>query len=220
MLSDYMPKLSLMGYFGMYPMSKFIEKKVFGKPAIRFGHFLLVSCYLYETGAIIGRSYSRKLSLIWDILSIELGKKQESIRFFQEEAGKRLNSFDKEPDTFIDLFWTTELATIDLVLDFSPKLRKALEEKWPVEKAEPLIKSFGIEGIAFGSKFPDLTEKMLKQAYDSDKSQIRSEMRKYGMQIDIHSSITSAEREQEALTQLKAYVSEYFPNLLKTLFEK
>lgn len=219
MLRDYMPKLSLMGYLGMVPFSKMVEKKLFGEPSIKFNKFLLVSNYLYEVGAIIGKLYSNKLLIFWQMFNVESGKEKESIHEVQDDARKRLDSYGKEPDSFFNLFWTTELSKIGLNLEFSPKLTKALDEKMPVEQAEPLVKIWGTEGIGFGSKYPDLTERMLKNQYDADRSKTRAEMRKYGIDIQAQSSTSSKERISEVKDQLKAYVSEYFPDLMTKLFD-
>ena len=214
-----MPNLSLMGYLGSVPFSKMIEKDWLGKPTIKFENYLLVSNYLYEIGAIIGKLYLGKLPILWQMFDVESGKEDESIQYFQDEARKRIDRYGKEPDSFFIFFWTTELSKIGLNLEFSPNVTKALGEKMPVQEAEPLVKMWGTEGIGFGSKYPDLTARILKNTYDSDTSQTRAEMRKHGVNIAAESQITSAEKEKEVQNQLRSYVNAYFPNLLIKLFD-
>ena len=189
--------LSLMAYFGMVPVSQVIQKPFFGSPYIRFMPFLLVSQYLYEMGAIIGRARRNKLHTLVKMLAVP-GKEQDFSSFLQEEAQKRLDSYGKEPNTFFDLFITTELAKIGLKLEPSKEFRKAAEEKMPLQEAEPFIKLWGEEGIGFGSKFPDLTERMLRQQYECIDEDKWSEMRNYVTTFDDKPpQIAFEEREQQ-----------------------
>lgn len=213
-----MPKLSLMGYLGMVPFSKMVEKSLCGKPTITINNYLIVSSYLYEVGAIIGKLYSNRLLTLWQLFDVELGKEQDSIDHFQNMAGIRMNSYEKEPESFIILFFTTELAKVNLKFESSPQLTKVLNEKMPVSEAESMVKMWGTEGIGFGSRYPDITDKMLKYQYDTDNSDLRFEMILHSSSVLPKSAMTSAEMENEIINQLRTYVTEYFPDLMKELF--
>ena len=211
------PKLSLMAYFGMVPVSQVLEKPVFRSPYIRFMRFLLVSKYLYEIGAIIGRARHNKLLILVKMLAVP-GKEHNVVSFLQEQAQKRLDSYGREPDTFFSLFMTTELAKMGCKLEWFEVPRKVAEQKMPLQEAEPIIKLLGEEGIGFGSKFPELTQRMFSHQYERiDMGQWR-EMKKYVTTFSGHPpQITLEEREQEVLSQLAVYVNEYFPQLVRPL---
>jgi len=201
----------------LIPVSRFVEKGFLGKHRIKFSHLIMVSQFLYETGAIIGRARRDKLQILGKMLAVP-GKETEFTSWLQELSQNRLTNYGKEPDTFFSFIWNTELAKAGLKMDWSKEFVKACDQKIPTDAAEPIIKSLGLEGIGFGSKFPSLTEKMLKQQYESDKSDTIAEMRKYGAKIDERSlHVALIDREKEILTALGIYVNEYFPELLKSL---
>jgi len=211
------PELSLMAYFGMFPVSQVIEKSLFGSPKIRLMPLLSVCQYLFEIGAIIGRARRNKLHILAKMFAVP-GKEQDLASYWQEQAQERLYSYGEEPGTFFDLFITTELATVGLRLDSSREFLKASQEKMPLKEAEPIIKLKGELGIGFGSKFPDLTEKMFRQQYERIDIGRWSEMKKYITTLtEQPPGVTFEEREQQLLSQLAVYVNEYFPELIKPL---
>ena len=95
---------------------------------------------------------------------------------------------------------------------------KACDEKVPLEKAEPSIKAFELEGIGFGSSFPELTEKMYRNTLENIDRDVWAEMRAHGAPITEKPRIVSLEELEEATLQMVvAYASEYYPELIDPL---
>lgn len=87
-----------------------------------------------------------------------------------------------------------------------------------LEEAEPFIKLKGTEGIGFGGKFPELTEKMFKHQYELVDQNTWLEMKKYVSTFSEDTPNISFEaREKEVLSQLAVYVIESFPELVEPL---
>lgn len=224
-MSQQPPSRTLMGYLAMPIIGQLVEKKLFGGPVIRFTNFLQLCHYLYECGALLGRARRDCLETLVQLLPVIPGKEHEVIEFLQEFAGKRLSSFrelnaGEEPPSFFNLFYTTELATLDLNL-WDPTnvkgLNKALNEKWSLQKAEPLTKAFGNEGVGFGSAFPDLTEKMYRQSRQVSQDDW-NKTRQLGFNLPDSPTVIGLEEQEEiVLSMVACYATEHFPHLLAPL---
>lgn len=215
------PEQTLMGYLGVDIVRKATETRLFGGPYMRFINFLQVVAFLYETGAILGRAKRDKVNILEKMLG-EPEREGELIKLWQEKAKERLEKFGKEPDSFLDFIYSTELAELGLSLTGFPDLktmRKTLGEKFPAtQELELTIKIHGLEGIGFGSSFADLTEKMVRNLYEKIDMDKWSEARAHGVALPEKPRKISFEgREEEVLTEVANYTRQYFPKLLKPL---
>ena len=213
------PRRTLIAYFGIDPMRQVIETRPFGEPYIRFSNFLQVCSFLYETAALLGRA-KRDKSMVLEKMVASPEKEGDFIRYLQQRAEKRLGKFGAEPTSFYVFIASTELQSVGLSLTASPAmtLKKAFDEKWPLKTTEPFIKILGTEGIGFGSKFPDLTEKMYKNAHENVDMKTWSEMKAHGVILPERPTVVSLEQQERAtLTMLASYASEYFPELVGPL---
>jgi len=215
---------TLIGFLGMVPVMKATKTRLFGEPYIPFGAFLFVCSFLYENGAILGRARSDKLTILAKLFPADPGKEEIFINELQNVAQERLNEykreFEKEPSSFLDIFYLLELKKVGLSLaDTNLKtIRKATEEKYSLKQAEPYIKMFGLEGIGFGSSFPELTEKMYRKGHENINMDVWSEARAHGLAIPEKPTIISLEEQEEIVLQMvAAYTSEYYPELLDPL---
>jgi hypothetical protein len=215
---------TLIGFLGMAPVMKVTKTRLFGGPYILFGAFLLVCSFLYENGAILGRAKSDKLTILAKLFPADLGKEESFINELQNVAQERLNEykreFEKEPSSFLDIFYLLELKKVGLSLaDTNLKtIRKASEEKYSLKQAEPYIKMFGLEGIGFGSCFPELTEKMYRKGHENINMDVWAEMREHGATLPEEPTIITLEEQEEIVLQMvAAYTSEYYPELLDPL---
>ena len=98
------------------------------------------------------------------------------------------------------------------------RITKMLDEKMPLEKAEPFIKAWGQEGIGFGSAFPQMAETMYRNSRGNIDSNDWAEMRQHGIAISENPAIISFEEQEDiVLCTTAAYASEYLPELLSPL---
>lgn len=213
------PQQTLIGHLGMVPVSKVIETRLFGGPYMRFSNFLQVSSFLYESGALLGRAKHDKLMILEKMLA-RPPKQGDFIRHVQQQAEERLRKFGEEPTSFFMFFLSTELEKLGLSLTGSSMktLKKAFDEKWPLEKIEPFIKIWGLEGIGFGSYFPELTEKMYRNFHENIDMDKWSEWRAYGLAISERPTIITLEEQEQAVLEMVAdYASQYYPELIEPL---
>lgn len=221
---------TLIGFMGIPIVTKAAKTRLFGGPYIRFYNMFEVISYLYMAGAILGRARRSKLSILAKMLSVP-GTEKETVDWLREQAKKRLKQFrtevGKEPDTFNEFILFRELeSAIGLSMndwfkayaDGNRRIMKAADEKVPLEKAEPIIKMFQLEGIGFGSSFPELTEKLYRNTFEKVDRDSWVEARKYGLAISEEPTIISLEEQEEIVLQMVAgYASEYYPELLDQL---
>lgn len=223
-------QITLMGFLGMTPVMKVTKTRLFGGPYIRLYDFFAVLSILYMTGAILGRARRNKLSILVEMLVVPGTEANKFLEFLQECAQKRLEKFrnevGKDPDRFDEFILIREfesttglsLTSFEAYARGNKKILKACDEKFPLEKAEPYIKMFGIEGIGFGSSFPELTEKMYRNAFEKIDMDVWARARAHGLAIPEKPTIISLEEQEETVLQMvAAYTSEYYPELLESL---
>jgi hypothetical protein len=220
-----------MGFLDMSAVMKVTQKQRFGGFYIRLCNFFEILSLQYECGAILGRARRNKLDILEKMLLIPgtKGKLMKLCVVLQGLAKERLDGFRKdvgrEPETFLEFILVRAFENKGLSLTGwsgdkkeTKKMTEACDEKVPLEKAEPEIKMYGLEGIDFGSSFPELTEKMHRSAYENAGMDVWSEARAHGLDVPEQRRILSFEEQEETVLQMVAsYTSEYYPDLLDPL---
>lgn len=244
-------QISLQGFLAWIPLKYMVRKTLIGKRYIHLATCLLSFQVEYETGAVLGRAILDKLDILKKMLSIPGLNMANVIKDAQEAAKKRLDEFKKEhgdePETFSDfIYWplwekATGLTLGDLFrpcdIETRERTRKRLSRiiqkklggKVPLEEAQPTISGFLLEGLGFGSTFPELTEKMCKNVYEKTDEELQRISRALGFSTpeDLSRRVglptpedrapTLKEREEGLLQMVAAYASEYYPELLDAL---
>ena len=217
----------LMVFLANTAVEKVVKTQPFGERYITFPDFLQVLSFIYECGAIIGRAKRDKLDIL--VKMLESPKAQsDAMKLLRNEPHKRLDAFrneaGKEPDTFFDFILVKELrdslglSPNDSFATYKARVAKAYDEKVPLQETELNVQMFGLEGIGFGIAFPELTERMYRNAYEQIDSDIWSEAREAGLAIPESPTVVSYEEwEQPVLQMVAAYASKYYPELLKPL---
>jgi hypothetical protein len=221
---------TLMGFLGIPIVTKVAKTRVFGGPYIRFYDLFEVLSYLYMTGAVLGCARRSKLRILAKMLSVP-GNEKEFMNWLQEQAKERLEKFrnelGKEPDRFDEFILFRELeGAIGLNMEDwfkaftegDTKIMRVADEKVPLDKAEPVIKKFQLEGIGFGSSFPELTEKMYRNTFENIDTDTWADARAHGLAISEKPTMLSLEEQEEIVLQMVAsYTLEYYPELLDSL---
>ena len=216
---------TLMGFLGRVPVMRLTKIRLFGGPYIPFGSFMIVCSLLYETGAILGRARSDKSTILAKIFPTDPSKENSFINELQNKARKRLEEYkkelEKEPTSFRHLFFVLlESKKLGLSLahtDFKTRI-EVCGEKWSLKQAGPYIKMVGLEGIGFGSYFPELTEKMYRYYHESIPMDVWSKGSAAYLDIPEKPTIISLEEQEKTILQMvAAYTSEYYPELLDPL---
>jgi len=245
--------ISLQGFLVWILLKSLVKKTFIGKRYIPLATCLLLLQVEYETGAILGRARRDKLDILKKMLSIPGLNFANVIKDSQEAEKKRLDEFKKEhgdePETFGDfIYWPLWERATGLTLDnlFRPsdietreRMRKRLSKiiqkklgvKVPLEEAQPRISGFLLEGLGFGSTFPELTEKMCKNVYKYEKtdeelwrisrslgfSTPEDLSRRVGLPTPGGRPPTLKEQEELVLRTVAVYISQYYPELLDPL---
>lgn len=200
------------------------KKRLFGGDYIRLQDYVELLCFLYSSGAIIGRARRDKLTALEKMLaSSVIGLR--SVKSLQEMAKKRLEIFKtemgKEPDSFIKFIQIPEYEKAMGLAAFSEfasgRPTKALDKKIPLAEAVLPVESFGLEGIGFGSSFPTLTEIMYGTDYENIVANWR-ESKAQGLTVPEKPIEESFEkREGNILKVVAFYTSKYYPELIDAL---
>lgn len=210
---------TLMFALGWEPVSRFVEKGLFGKPYVRFGRFIMAGLWVYQTGAILGRAKRECLPTLAKMFS-EPGREEEVINFLQDLAAERIESYAEDAHSFFDFFIRTEYKKAGL--NWPPSdlgaLKRLDSHRMPMTEVESFTKMYVLEGVAFGAKFPELTERMWKQTYESLDAEEWENARRHGLQIpEQPTPVSLEEMEQQVLLSVASYASEYYPELVEPL---
>jgi len=222
---------TLMGCLGWIPMKHIVKTPVFGGRYVRLYNYIESLPFQYESGAILGCARRNSLSVLERMLVIPSATEGQLMTILQDEAKERLEEFrnqtSKEPDTFGELIFERELEKVtglSLIDSFeaythgNKKILKAFDKKVPLEQAQHGMRMCGLAGIGFGIAFPELTERMCRNATENIDMDKWSKARAYGLAIPEKPDIVSFEEREESILQIvAAYTAEFYPELLDPL---
>jgi hypothetical protein len=227
---------TLTGVLSWIPLKNVVKKQVFGGRYLRLWDFFATLSFQYESGAILGRAKRNKISTLENLLVVPGVEISKSVKLMQDQAKERLEKFrnelGKEPDTFNEFIFNREFdrllgeafgLTLDELFILSVEEKKdtvvkVSDHKISLDIATHQARIFGLEGIGFGSSFPELTEKMYKNAYENINTDEWSVVRNMGVDIpEIPDIVTLKEREDGVLGTLAGYAYEFYPELLDPL---
>jgi len=198
---------------------------------MRFWDYFTVLSFQYESGAILGRARKDKLSILGKMLVLPGTEVGDFVKFMQSQANERLEKFKnesgREPNTFYDFIFCREIERVvglnlnkifEEYIHRNKEIIKLLDHKLSLDKAWDGIQVYGGAGIGFGSLFPELTERMYKNASENIDMDEWSQVRKMGVDIpEMPDIVTLEEREESVLGLVAVYVAEFWPELLDPL---
>lgn len=221
--------LTLMAFLGMGPVQQVLKKGVFGGPYLHFADLVNVSGFLYQSGALLARAKLDRLATLAELFA-KPGSENDAINWAQTTAKARLNdyidSFEEQPNSFTTMVYYTEYKKVGILIPLigmanintrTNQIKKVAFTKMPLKGVGPQIKKSMLEGIGFGSSFPELTEKMYRSNEEIDLDEW-SQARKFGLNIPEKPEIITLEEQEEILlSMVAAYTQEYFPHLVAPL---
>ena len=222
---------SLTGFLGEIPLKQALKKQLFGGHYLRLWDYFATLSFQYESGAILGRAKRDKISTLINMLVVPGTEINKFVKFMHDQAKERLEKFrselGREPNTFHDFIFDREFGrVVGLSLNkvFEEYMRgnkevvKVFDHKVSLDIAWPEIQDYGAGGIGFGSSFPELTEKMYRNATENIDMDEWTKARKYGVDIPEKPDIvTLEEREESVLGIVAVYTAEFYPELLDPL---
>ena len=202
---------------------------------IQIGEYYFILPFLYEVGAILGRSRPDKINVLKKMLftmdkdllrkvSFTMDQVEANIEKTMDKAEGRLGRYKQdcrgsEPETFDQFIMVTEHQSHTLWCSLKPK------SKVSPRKVEPYILTFILEGIAFGSLLPELTRKMNRKFYDSAQIDWDTWIPVDGIvpaagifALPGEPTILSLEGQEQTLLQVVGwYTTHFYPELLYSL---
>lgn len=237
----------LADFLGLSPLSKVTKKDWLGKSYIRLYDYFKVLWFLYESGALLGRAMRDKVRILEKVLAssgeVLWLKDWESASHWQEKASFRLKRwvkrFGKEPNTFREFIFIRELRlatgldlsdSLDAFASGNKEMLKAYNKKIPkvsldrctevsraVGQTEARMRTFLLEGIGFGIAFPELTEKMLRNYYESIFPDTYEWAKVKSQGYAVPTVLSLNEQQDIVLVVLAHYAEGYHPRLFKRL---
>ena len=218
-------------------LSKITRKPPFGTPYVRSIDLVDVEERLYSVGAALGHVMRNKLDILAKLLFVPGANQDEADRIMslcKEDASKNLeefrNKYGRDPDTFGDFtsYRSVEnrlrnegisLSARDAIEAYARgdrKIQKIFNEKVDLEGIEGIIFPPLLQGIHFGSSFPELTENIYRKACQDDKDFWAR--RWHGVTIPEELEAWGLEETQKAVLQVVAiYASKYYPEVIDSL---
>ncbi len=229
---------TLLGFICSPFVTKITRKALFGRPYARGVDLRGVEAQLYSIGAALGHALQNKLDILAKLLFVpgtEDRKVNEVMRLCKKDAGKNLeefrNEFGQEPNTFDDFAFYRGLGhalktegirlspreAFEAYLSGDRKVKRLFDTKVDIEGIGQSIMILLLQGIHFGSSFPELTEKMYENAYKDDKH-FWAGTWAHGLATPEELRVQSLEEGEEAVLQVvAAYTSIYYPELVDPL---
>jgi len=164
----------------------------------------------------------------------EPGRESDVISWVRRLSNKRLSEykdvFGEEPTAFQTYITGLEYQTAGLTLQFgnarlkgsfkehTKQVEKLSKHKLPLDFADQKLQMTVSEGIGFGIEYPDLTERMYREANENIDRKSWDEARQAGLDIPQNPEvITLEEQEDIALSMVATYAREYHPHLVTPL---
>jgi hypothetical protein len=196
-----------------------IETDPHNIPYIRLGKVLALSSWLYEIGATLGWIWKDKIPTLVKMWELEV-EVEAFIKHWKKRAGERLKQYGSTPKSFqvfiaqtdLERLWGSNIDELEQVVNI--KLIEHSADKSLSHASSASI----VEGIMFGSKFPELTENMLRNTYENNDRETIDEALKFGVVLPGKSPAnTVVNMKIKAKKLAHDYMQQYYPELLNVL---
>ncbi|MFC2059625.1 ribonuclease H-like domain-containing protein [Chloroflexota bacterium] len=208
-------KSTLFSQLGSPALNKVSRTGLAGKSYVPLSGLLQVCAYLYETGAILGRSRQDGLP---ELMSMSFAN--EEVQYCLAELRRLLLRRLETSGRYAHSFYTFYLhgTMRDMNMDFDVNaMREAHRNIRDKTEVGHFMEYAGAEGILLGCWYPDLAEKMYGKGYGAQED-IINEMTRGIAVLPEETTVTSIqEREQLILDKVGVYVSRYHPEFADTL---
>lgn len=209
-------RLTLGEHLGMGAIGPLLEKRTFGGYNVRLGPFIMRSLWMFVQGAALGRALRDRLEILVRLL-VPPGHEYDFCVTLNEKVALRVSRYGKEPDSFFDFWFRTQFQNLDF-LDLDA-LKRITKRKVRLGEMLPLLNEWLVQGIGFGAKFPELTERLWRKEYETpEDADLWAILRQAGLDIPEEQTLLPLdEMEEMVLLGVAIYVDEFMPELLEPL---
>ena len=215
--------MKLNGYLAFQTLKPIEKKGFFSKRYVLFGEFICSAQWMYETCSILGYLYRDRFLIFLELLA-EDGRQNDLINYISEPATDRLLKLSKEPQNFYDLFFESEVTSLMKKMHSYRLIQysefqdfiKIFKNKIRLDYFLTHLQLLAGEGIGFGYKYPELTEKFFESKYDEKEWKKWND---YGLDIGSKppAKIPFTTLQSNAKALITPFVEKVRPDLLDTL---
>lgn len=204
-------KTTLFSQLGSTALYQVTKMGVAGKSYVTLSGLLQVCAYLYETGAILGRSrHDRLVELM--AMSFATEDMQDCLTELRSLLLRRLETSGRYAHSFYTFYLHGTMRDMDMDFNINA-MREAHSHVRDKNEVGHFLEYAGAEGLLLGSWYPDLVETMYGKGYGAQED-IIDEMTRRVAVFPEETAITSIrEREKLILSKVSIYVSRYHPEL-------
>jgi len=214
-------------------LGKIVQKELLGGYEVSLLQFMPVGLWVFTEGTVFGRARFDKLEIVAKMFvgleaiesyfaSLGLPKQFVSNEQWVFESFRKVgndgvnyyrNHKQKEPESLVDL-WLTSFAPPEVDFRDIDKVKKLAKQNIGFSVALQQLDTWLFAGISLGANFPELIEKIWEQEYETAAPKAWAEARKVGLDIpEKFTPVTLKEMEQQVLSKVANYATEYFPGL-------
>ena len=193
------------------------ERRLFGKPRLRFGAFVVELAHIYEVGALLGAA---RPECVEDLMKICFGR-WDKLGFWLDQPPLHLSLLEKNSEpSYLDLIFELFYSRLppDGRLEF---LRRNAKREQPREDAFASLRMVFVCGIAFGARFPELAERFYSEAHATKQNVIPEarglRLKALGLKKRTRQDIPFAEWQRIILSETSFFVTRQYPDLLTNL---
>jgi len=211
-------------------LGRLVQKKLFGGYEVPLLQFLPLGLWLFGKGAVFGRARRDRLEIVAKMFvglkaigvlfeGIGLPRQAasddqwvlESLRKVASDGIRYYRDYHrKEPESLLDL-WLTSFSPIEFDFRDLDKAKELAKKRIRLGIALQQLDSWLFVGISLGATFPELTERMWRQSYETVNHE--SWARAWQARVNIPKEFTPLplqEMEQEVLVEVASYATKYF----------
>lgn len=218
-------------------LGRLVQKKIFGGYEVPLLQFLPLGLWLFGKGAVFGRARRDRLEIVAKmfvgleaigVLFARLGLPRqttssdqwilESLRKVASDGMRYYRDYHgKEPESLLDL-WLTSFAPREFDFRDLDKAKELAKKRIRLGIALQQLDSWLFVGISLGATFPELTERMWRQSFETVNHESWARAWQAGVNIPKEfNPLPLQEMEQEVLVEVASYSTEYFPDLVDLL---
>lgn len=213
----------LLAYLVHHIITPMTRKGMFSDDYVLFGEYMPSAQFLYEMGAVLGYTFRDRLIVFVELFT-EPGHQSDCVEHIAGPAANRLAGLSDEPKDFVDLFLKPEVERLMTVMrshgltkysgwsDFT----KVGKQKMRIKDIFSTLQMTALEGIGLGSRYPELTERLLLHTEDVE---VWRYAHTHGLDIPASPPTPKPipERQAEAKAMIRPYVEKVRPDLLSKL---
>jgi hypothetical protein len=198
-----------------------LEKRPFGGYDVRYSPVLFGSVWLFTKGAVLGRARSDRLEVLMKLFG-KPGTEGDLCRVLHDGSIEAVKQYGKEPDSFRDFWIKTGPSELETLLSSDLETKKrAIKVKRPLREIMPRLYDWLLHGIGFGATYPELTERMWRQDYETPPPELDPIKRRLaeagGVAGGPWEPSPLEEQEHELLVLVAYFVGEHCPELVEPL---